>query len=56
MHEAGLPLRERTAQWFADNAQRLSLESSLRTVLDGYARGEEPPRDGRRDAQRVSAG
>jgi glycosyltransferase involved in cell wall biosynthesis len=36
--EAGIALRERTARWFAENAQRLSLESSLRAVLAGYAR------------------
>jgi glycosyltransferase involved in cell wall biosynthesis len=39
VHEAGTPLRERTARWFAENAERLSLESSLRTVLARY-RGE----------------
>ncbi len=39
VHEAGLALRERTAHWFAENAQRLSLESSLRTVLASYAEG-----------------
>jgi glycosyltransferase involved in cell wall biosynthesis len=37
VHEAGVALRERTARWFAENAERLSLESSLRTVLDTYA-------------------
>ncbi len=36
VHEQGMRLRESTASWFADNAQRLSLESSLRTVLDSY--------------------
>jgi glycosyltransferase involved in cell wall biosynthesis len=35
--EAGPALRESTARWFAENADRLSLESSLRTVLDVYA-------------------
>jgi glycosyltransferase involved in cell wall biosynthesis len=35
--EAGLALRESTARWFGENAERLSLESSLRTVLDVYA-------------------
>ncbi|HEY4428059.1 MAG TPA: glycosyltransferase [Solirubrobacteraceae bacterium] len=34
--EAGPALRESTARWFAENADRLSLESSLRTVLDVY--------------------
>ncbi len=38
VHEAGIALRESTARWFAENAQRLSLESSLRTVLGSYAR------------------
>ncbi|HEY7933300.1 MAG TPA: glycosyltransferase [Solirubrobacteraceae bacterium] len=37
VHEAGMALRESTAQWFAQNSQRLSLESSLRVVLDSYA-------------------
>jgi len=35
---AGFALRERTAAWYRENAQRLSLESSLRIVLDAYAR------------------
>jgi glycosyltransferase involved in cell wall biosynthesis len=39
VHAAGMELRERTARWFAENAQRLSLESSLRTVLASYAAG-----------------
>jgi glycosyltransferase involved in cell wall biosynthesis len=39
VHEAGTALRERTADWFAEHAQRLSLESSLRTVLASYAPG-----------------
>jgi glycosyltransferase involved in cell wall biosynthesis len=39
VHEAGLELREHTAAWFAANAQRLSLESSLQTVLASYSRG-----------------
>jgi len=37
VHESGLALRESTASWFAENANRLSLESSLRKVLDVYA-------------------
>jgi glycosyltransferase involved in cell wall biosynthesis len=37
VHEAGLALRESTARWFAENADRLSLESSLRTVLESYS-------------------
>jgi glycosyltransferase involved in cell wall biosynthesis len=38
VHAAGLALRESTASWFAENAEPLSLESSLRTVLESYAR------------------
>ena len=44
VHEAGMAMRESTAEWFGRNARRLSLESSLRTVLasyDGYTDGEE---------------
>jgi glycosyltransferase involved in cell wall biosynthesis len=40
VHEAGMTMRERTAAWFAANAERLSLESSLRTVLAAYAAGD----------------
>jgi glycosyltransferase involved in cell wall biosynthesis len=36
VHEAGVAMRESTARWFAENAQRLSLESSLRAVLANY--------------------
>ncbi len=36
VHEAGMAMRESTARWFGENARRLSIESSLRTVLDGY--------------------
>jgi glycosyltransferase involved in cell wall biosynthesis len=36
VHAAGLPLRERTAEWFGTHAERLSLESSLRKVLASY--------------------
>jgi glycosyltransferase involved in cell wall biosynthesis len=39
VHAAGLAMRESTAQWFAANAERLSLESSMREVLERY---EEP--------------
>jgi glycosyltransferase involved in cell wall biosynthesis len=39
VHEAGMAMRESTARWFAANARRLSLESSLRTVLASYATG-----------------
>ena len=37
VHEAGIELRESTARWFAENAESLSLESSLRKVLASYA-------------------
>ena len=37
VHEAGIALRESTAVWFAQIAERLSLESSQRTVLASYA-------------------
>jgi glycosyltransferase involved in cell wall biosynthesis len=40
IHEAGPALRESTATWFAQNAERLSLESSLATVLAGYGPSE----------------
>ena len=40
VHEGGDALRERTRAWFGRNAQRLSLESSLRTVAAGYAERE----------------
>ncbi len=38
VHEAGMAMRESTARWFAQNAERLSIESSLRTVLASYER------------------
>jgi glycosyltransferase involved in cell wall biosynthesis len=38
VHESGLALRQSTAAWFAANAERLSLESSLEKVLASYAR------------------
>ena len=37
VHEEGIALRESTARWFAENAERLSLESSLRRVLEIYS-------------------
>jgi glycosyltransferase involved in cell wall biosynthesis len=37
VHEAGTAMRESTAAWYAENAHDLSLESSLETVLAGYA-------------------
>jgi glycosyltransferase involved in cell wall biosynthesis len=42
---AGAGLRERTCAWFAANAERLSLEHSLRRVLESYA--GDVSRDGR---------
>jgi glycosyltransferase involved in cell wall biosynthesis len=36
VHEGGAALRESTAAWFAANARRLSLESSLEKVLEHY--------------------
>jgi glycosyltransferase involved in cell wall biosynthesis len=36
---AGAALRESTAQWYAENEERLSLEHSLRAVLASYAGG-----------------
>jgi glycosyltransferase involved in cell wall biosynthesis len=37
VHEAGTAMRKSTASWFAENAELLSLEGSLRVVLDSYA-------------------
>jgi glycosyltransferase involved in cell wall biosynthesis len=37
VHEAGMGMRESTAAWFTENAERLSLEGSLRIVLESYA-------------------
>jgi glycosyltransferase involved in cell wall biosynthesis len=37
VHSAGPALRTSTAKWFAANARRLSLESSLETVLSAYS-------------------
>jgi glycosyltransferase involved in cell wall biosynthesis len=37
VHEAGVTLRQSTGNWFAQNAERLSLESSLRQVLEAYS-------------------
>jgi glycosyltransferase involved in cell wall biosynthesis len=37
IHAAGHAMRESTAAWFAQNAQRLSLDSSLDRVLTSYA-------------------
>ena len=37
VHEAGIAARESTARWFAENSEQLSLESSLRRVLEIYS-------------------
>ncbi|HWX97271.1 MAG TPA: glycosyltransferase [Solirubrobacteraceae bacterium] len=37
VYEAGPQLRESTGSWFAENSERLSLESSLEIVLKSYA-------------------
>ena len=39
VHEAGDVLRASTADWFGQNAHRLSLESSFDTVIEAYTRG-----------------
>jgi glycosyltransferase involved in cell wall biosynthesis len=36
VHDAGPALRDATAEWFNDNARRLSLDSSLDTVVERY--------------------
>ena len=36
VHEAGPALRQSTAQWFAENSEWLSLEHSVRAVLESY--------------------
>jgi glycosyltransferase involved in cell wall biosynthesis len=36
VHRGGLAMRESTAQWFAENAEQLSLEHSLAIVLERY--------------------
>ena len=46
VHDAGMALRESTARWFSENAERLSLESSLRRVLASYeASARRPGKD-----------
>jgi len=39
VHTAGMALREATAEWFAANADRLSLDGSLERVLSSYRAG-----------------
>ena len=38
VRDAGMSLRSSTAEWFERNGPRLSLETSLRTVVDAYER------------------
>ena len=49
--ERGLAMRESTAKWFAANARRLSLESSLSTVLATYGGHAEQDNGGFTDAR-----
>jgi glycosyltransferase involved in cell wall biosynthesis len=37
VRDAGLTMRESTVRWFTENAEQLSLESSLRKVLESYS-------------------
>jgi glycosyltransferase involved in cell wall biosynthesis len=37
VHEAGEAMRQSTARWYEQNAERLSLESSLESVLETYS-------------------
>ncbi len=37
VHQAGSQLRATTSRWFAENAGRLSVDASVRTVLEGCA-------------------
>jgi glycosyltransferase involved in cell wall biosynthesis len=52
VHEAGMALRESTVRWFSENSDWLSLESSLRKVLDVYDSDSSP---GTRPAMEVSS-
>ncbi len=36
VYQGGSSLRHSTAAWFAANAKRLSLQSSLEVVIDSY--------------------
>jgi glycosyltransferase involved in cell wall biosynthesis len=38
VHEGGAELRERTAEWFRRRAPELSVEASVRTLLERYGR------------------
>jgi glycosyltransferase involved in cell wall biosynthesis len=37
--DAGAPLRESTARWFAKNAASLTIDRSLEVVAEAYAQG-----------------
>jgi glycosyltransferase involved in cell wall biosynthesis len=39
IHEGGGKLRRETARWFQRNAEDLSIDASLRRVLDSYSGG-----------------
>jgi glycosyltransferase involved in cell wall biosynthesis len=39
VHHAGEEMRASTAEWFARNSRRLSIDTSLETVVEAYARG-----------------
>jgi glycosyltransferase involved in cell wall biosynthesis/putative flippase GtrA len=54
VHEAGYAMRASTADWFARNAKRLLLTSSLETVVAAY--GAEDAADGAGAASWISAG
>jgi glycosyltransferase involved in cell wall biosynthesis len=45
--DAGKTIRESTARWFHENAERLSLEHSLSVVLETYERSPSPSRGDR---------
>jgi glycosyltransferase involved in cell wall biosynthesis len=47
VYGAGMAMRRSTARWFAENAERLSLMSSLTTVLESYADASDSPRSPR---------
>jgi glycosyltransferase involved in cell wall biosynthesis len=52
VHEQGMAMRQSTARWFAENAERLSLQRSLEVVLDGYQDAGRQARHRRRYARR----
>jgi glycosyltransferase involved in cell wall biosynthesis len=43
VHAAGVEMRRRTERWYEQNAELLSVESSLKTVLAGYEGSGEVP-------------